>query len=150
MSTPSTPKISSLAARLQADQAATQRQLVDQTQQLLQQHVASLKKLLSAEHHSIKSGLELHRAELDGLHRRTLSRMRWLLLWPIATLLLTSVLIVLGLAGWATYRLDQIDQAQAALDRAMAQLAAREALHSQTPAPRTPLTPQSPPPQRKR
>ncbi len=149
MSTPSTPKTSSLAARLQADQAATQRQLVDQTQQLLWQHVASLKKLLYAEHCSIKSALELQRAELDGLHRRTLCRMRWMLLWPIAALLLTSALIVLGVAGWTSYRLDQIDQAQAAVDRATAQLAAREALHSQTPVPRTPPTPQSPP-QRKR
>ena len=123
MSTPSPPKPSSLIERLQADQEQIRRQHADQTQTLLTQHASGLKKLLRDELRSIKSASEHHRAAVDKVQQETLTRIRWLLLWPVATTVLTSLLILIAVATWTTYRLDQVDQAQAALERASADLA---------------------------
>ena len=126
MSTPSTPKHSSLSERLQADQEQIQRQLADQTQALLTQHVSGLKALLSVELRSIKSVSERHRAEVNQLHQGTLSRIRWLLIWPVAATVLMSLLMLIAVAIWTTHRLDQVDQAQAALDQSSVNLAAQQ------------------------
>lgn len=126
MSTPSPPKPSSLSERLQADQEQIQRQLADQTQTLLTQHVSGLKKLLSVELRSIRSASERQRAELDELHQETLTRIRWLLLWPVAATVLLSLLVLIVVATWSTYRLDQVEQAQAALDESSVNLSAQQ------------------------
>ena len=126
MLTASPPKPSSLSARLQADQEQTQRQLADQTQTLLTQHVSGLKKLLSVELRSIKSVSERHRVELDQLHQGTLTRIRWLLLWPVAATVLMSLAVLIAVAIWTSYRLDQISDAQAALDQSSVNLAAQQ------------------------
>lgn len=133
MSTPSTPKATSLAARLQADQAAIQRQFASQTQHLLSQHAACLKKLSSDARHSMRGALELHRAEIDNAHKRTLTHMRWLLLWPVAMTVMSALLIVLAVAGWTSLRLDQIDQAQGQIDQAIAALVAQQQAAQQVP-----------------
>ena len=135
MSTPSPPKPSSLSVRLQADQEQIQRQLADQTQTLLTQHVSGLKKLLSVELRSIKSVSERHHAEVDKLHQETLKRMRWLLLWPLVTPLVVSLLMLIAAATWTTYRLKQVAEAQSALDQASANLAAQEQTAQQVPQP---------------
>lgn len=137
MSTPSPPRPSSLSERLQADQEQIQRQLADQTQTLLAQHVSGLKKLLSVELRSIKSVSERHRAEVDQLHQETLTRIRWLLSWPLAATVLMSLLMLIAVAAWATYRLDQVAEAQSALDQTSANLAAeRLATQQVSPPPR--------------
>lgn len=135
MSTPSPPRPSSLSERLQADQEQIQRQLADQTQALLTQHVSGLKKLLSVDLRSIRSALERQRAELDQLHQETLTRIRWLLLWPVAATVLMSLLMLIALATWTTYRLDQVAEAQTALDQTSSNLAAQQQAAHQVPPP---------------
>lgn len=133
MSPTSPPKTSSLSARLQADQQEIQRQLADQSQQLLTQHAASLKKLSFDALRSTRRALERHCSEVDALHHQTLTRMRWLLLWPVAATVLLSLLIVLVVAGWTSYQLDQIGQAQAAVDRTTEALVAQQQAAKQVP-----------------
>lgn len=133
MTASSPQKPSSLSARLQADQEQIQRQLADQTQKLLTQHACGLKKLLSDGLRSTRSASERHRAQLDGLHRETLTHMRWLLLWPVAATVLLSLLMLIAVAIWTTYRLDQVDQAQTALDQLSASLTAQQQAAQQVP-----------------
>lgn len=135
MSTPSPPKPSSLSERLQADQEQIQRQLADQTQKLLTQHASGLKKLLSDALRSTRSASERQRAELDQLHQETLTRIRWLLLWPVAATVLMSLLMLIAVATWTTYRLEQVAEAQSALDQASANLAAQQQTAQQVPQP---------------
>ena len=126
MSTPSIRRPSSLSERLQADQEQTQRQLADQTQKLLEQHAAGLKKLFFDALRSTRSASERHRAEVETLHQTTLTRMHWLLLWPIAATVLLSLLMLVAVATWTTYQLDRVEQAQAALDQESVSLAAQQ------------------------
>ena len=99
------------------------------------QHAASLKKLSSDALRSTRRASEHHRAELDGLHRETLTHMRWLLLWPLAATVLLSLLMLMlvAVATWTTYRLDQVDEAQIALDHSSASLAAQQQAAQQVP-----------------
>ena len=137
MSAHSLPKPFSLSEKLQADQEQVRRQLADPTQELLTEHASGLKKLLRDELRSIKSVSERHRVEVGKVQQETLTRIRWLLLWPVAATVLMSLLILIAVAIWTTYRLDQVDQAQAALERASAELAtAQQAQHQQLQPPR--------------
>ena len=126
MPPPLPPKLSSLAEKLQADQQAIQHQLADQTQQLLKLHNESLRKLSGGALRSMRSALEAHAAELDGMQRATAARTRWLLLWPVLMSMLVSVLMVVTVTAWATYRLDQVNDAQAVLDQSSVNLAAQQ------------------------
>ena len=144
MSQSSTSKPSSLSERLRADQEAIQSQLVDQTQQLLKQHADTLKKLSSDARRSTRSGLERHAAELETMHLTMAARMRWLLLWPLLATVLMAVLIGSVTLAWSMYRLDQIADAQRALDQATAS----SAFLATQPVPRPPVP--EPEPARKR
>lgn len=143
MPTLSPPKPSSLAERLQADQQQIQHQLADQTQQLLQQHEKSLKRLSYDALRSTRSAMERHAAELETMHLATAARMRWLLLWPVLMSVLVSVLMVGTVTTWSLHRLDQVNDAQRTLDESSAALAAQQQAQSQIPEP-------SPPSKRKR
>ena len=138
MSPSSTPKSSSLSERLQADQEAIQSRLVDQTQQLLKQHAETLKKLSSDARRSTARALEAHAAELDRMHRATAARMKWLLLWPSLATVLMSVLIGSVTMAWSMYRLDQIDDAQRALDQAQVIASSAAPAAQQVPHPPAP------------
>ena len=138
MSTPSPPKPSSLAERLQADQQAIQSRLADQTQQLLKQHAESLKKLSSDARRSTRSAFQRHATELETMHGTMAARMKWLLLWPVLATVFMSVLIGSATLAWSMYRLDQIGDAQHSLDQATASsaaLAAQQASHPPVPEP---------------
>jgi hypothetical protein len=133
MSTPSPQKPSSLSERLQADQEQIQRQLADQTQALLTQHASGLKQLLNADLRSTKSALERHRSVVGHLHQETIARIRWMLLWPVMTTVLLSLLMLVVVVTWTTYRLDQVSEAQNALDQASAGLTAKQQAAQQVP-----------------
>lgn len=122
--TPSSP--TSLSERLRADQQQIQRQLEQQTQQLLRQHAESLKKLSSDALRSTRSGMERHAAELETMHLTMAARIRWLLLWPLLATVSMAVLIGSVTVAWSMYRLDQIGDAQAALNQSSVNLAAQQ------------------------
>ncbi|MBA4340875.1 MAG: hypothetical protein C0423_01850 [Methylibium sp.] len=145
MRTSAAKALNELQERERATQEAVaqmQRQLDDQTRELLRAHSASSTKLSRDAQRQIETSLAALQAAFAAQSRATAKQMRWLLAWPIAGTAITCLALLLAssLASWSivkgarTEAEQQTLQAQQALEKTRRQVAALEAEFCKTPA----------------
>lgn len=94
-----------LQQQLKSDQEAANSQSLN----LLKQHEASLKKLLSDELNTTGRAISAHAQALKALHTSTLQRLRWLMLWPVLATFLLCLLMLAGAMLWSAWTVSQAD-----------------------------------------